>query len=333
VDATKHTADAQMIQSLNLLAQTHRNRAEELQLYLEAAKTLQYAHTMPHTTQHATRTTRHTCADLIVRRVARASGGDSYYQGSSLSYSNGYDSGDDDDEYDDEPGQHHRQRGEGPTYWEGEDMIYARSSSPFGSSDPLLFVFTKDDARPAPAMVESQFYEIRGRDPAAAGGNSESESSPGSSSTSSSSTSTSTSTSSSSSSSVNNNNNDAESIMFSVDGSSDEFMSTWQRMLMGMDRLLDILPRSTIPFAAAGPASPSPTGERRSPQAARADHNAQPAGQLGSSGDAGAGRVAESFVLVPSSRSRSPSPTSSTDSAATAPPPALQGRYPIALPP
>lgn len=295
VDATKHTADAQMIQSLNLLAQTHRNRAEELQLYLEAAKTLQ------------------------------ASGGDSYYQGSSLSYSNGYDSGDDDDEYDDEPGQHHRQRGEGPTYWEGEDMIYARSSSPFGSSDPLLFVFTKDDARPAPAMVESQFYEIRGRDPAAAGGNSESESSPGSSSSSSSSTSTSTSTSSSSSSSVNNNNNDAESIMFSVDGSSDEFMSTWQRMLMGMDRLLDILPRSTIPFAAAGPASPSPTGERRSPQAARADHNAQPAGQLGSSGDAGAGRVAESFVLVPSSRSRSPSPTSPTDSAAISPAPALQG--------
>jgi hypothetical protein len=238
-----------------------------------------------------------------------------------LNYSNGYDSGGDDDygdDYGDEPGQHHGQRGEGATYWEGEDMIYARSSSPFGSSDPLLFVFTKDDARPAPAMVESQFYEIRGRDPAAGGGNSESESSPGSSSSSSSSTSTST---SSSSSSVN--NNDAESILFSVDGSSDEFMSTWQRMLMGMDRLLDILPRSTIP-----------TGERRSPQTARADHhhNAQPAGQLGSSGDAGAGRVAESFVLVPSSRSRSPPPTSSTDSAATSPAPALQGRYPNRTP-
>jgi hypothetical protein len=42
LDATKHTADAQMIQSLNLLAQTHKNRAEELELYLEAAKSLQY---------------------------------------------------------------------------------------------------------------------------------------------------------------------------------------------------------------------------------------------------------------------------------------------------
>jgi hypothetical protein len=62
VDATKHTADAQMIQSLNLLAQTHRNRAEELQLYLEAAKTLQYARTMTHThiccVRHATHGTR-----------------------------------------------------------------------------------------------------------------------------------------------------------------------------------------------------------------------------------------------------------------------------------
>ncbi len=61
VDATKHTADAQMIQSLNLLAQTHRNRAEELQLYLEAAKTLQYTHTRTHTQHDRTRhNTRHT---------------------------------------------------------------------------------------------------------------------------------------------------------------------------------------------------------------------------------------------------------------------------------
>jgi len=55
VDATKHTADAQMIQSLNLLAQTHRNRAEELQLYLEAAKTLQYTHTHDTTARDTTR--------------------------------------------------------------------------------------------------------------------------------------------------------------------------------------------------------------------------------------------------------------------------------------
>jgi hypothetical protein len=254
----------------------------------------------------------------VCARRRRESGGDSYYQGGSLSYSNEYD---EDEDYGDHEHQQRELQDEGPTYWEGEDMIYARSSSPFGSSDPLLFVFTKDEARqPAPAMVESQFYEIRSRAHDQAAGTSESESSPGSSS--------SGSVAPTSSANINNNgisnaSGETETITFSVDAT-DEFTSTWQRMLMGMDKLLDILPRSTMPFAS----SPSPPGERRSPQAGERSPDAKPS-QLTSSGDGvrrSAGSVAESFVMLHSSRSRSPSPTSSTESMPTIPAPALQGR-------
>ncbi len=90
-------------------------------------------------------------------------------------------------------------------------MVYARTSSPFGLSDPLLFVYTK--------MGEAPEYGEWERTPEG--------------------------------------QNDVEEDEDHVQEIDEEAQTTWQKMLNGLERLMDILP--VIPFASSppGPSSPS----------------------------------------------------------------------------